>query len=301
MSKIGELGMNAANTAAGQVLGLAFGGIQDARQRKQAKALGEIQLGQNKAAADYSNKLAKDMWDYTNYENQVKHAEKAGLNPGLLYGGAGGGGSTAGGSVGGVSGASPTDPSAATGMGLQMGAQLALMKAQKENIEADTRNKEAGATKTEGVDTQEAQARIAKTSEDTTAQKFANDVNDMFGVHATVQARDWANQKLERDNTKEMAEWEAWQAGSFEGKTWDNPNSPIAKATRAGYDKTITELQIAKKDNNIKAAEEAIKEFEAGLAKQGISPNTPWYVKMVTDLLDKVGLSPIKAVQKAIK
>ena len=26
------------------------------------------------------------MWDYTNYENQVEHMKKAGLNVGLMYG-----------------------------------------------------------------------------------------------------------------------------------------------------------------------------------------------------------------------
>lgn len=147
MSKIEDLGMGAANSATGQILGLAFGGIQDRRQQRQAQKLGDIQLGQNKAAADYSNKLAKEMWDYTNYENQVKHMENAGINVGLMYGGTGSGGTTAGaGSAGSVSGQSAGDPNAGVGMGLQMGAQLALMKAQKENIEADTRNKEAEGT-----------------------------------------------------------------------------------------------------------------------------------------------------------
>ena len=42
-------------------------------------------------------------------------------------------------------------------------AQIALMKAQKENIEADTKKKEAEAGYTEGVQTDEAQARIKLT------------------------------------------------------------------------------------------------------------------------------------------
>ena len=49
------------------------------------------------------------MWDYTNYENQVKHLEAAGLNPALLYGQGGGGGATAaGGAVGNGQGTAAT-------------------------------------------------------------------------------------------------------------------------------------------------------------------------------------------------
>ena len=39
------------------------------------------------------------MWNYTNYENQKKHLEAAGLNPALLYGMSGGGGATAAGAI----------------------------------------------------------------------------------------------------------------------------------------------------------------------------------------------------------
>ena len=44
--------------------------------------------------------INKEMWDYTNYENQKKHLEAAGLNPALLYGMSGGGGATAAGAQG---------------------------------------------------------------------------------------------------------------------------------------------------------------------------------------------------------
>ena len=38
--------------------------------------------------------MQKEMWDYTNYENQVEYMKNAGLNVGLMYGGSGGGGAT---------------------------------------------------------------------------------------------------------------------------------------------------------------------------------------------------------------
>ena len=47
-----------------------------------------------------SRQYNKEMWNYTNYENQVAHMKNAGLNPALMYGTAGQGGQTAGGTVG---------------------------------------------------------------------------------------------------------------------------------------------------------------------------------------------------------
>ena len=58
------------------------------------------QYNLNREMAKYSQELNKEMWEYTNYENQVKELEKAGLNPALLYGkGGGSGASTQGGGV----------------------------------------------------------------------------------------------------------------------------------------------------------------------------------------------------------
>ena len=43
----------------------------------------------NKEAAEQSQQYAKEMFDYTGYENQVKQMKAAGLNPALMNGGAG--------------------------------------------------------------------------------------------------------------------------------------------------------------------------------------------------------------------
>lgn len=279
MSKIEELGMNAANNAAGQILGLAFGGIQDARQRKQAKALAEIQGAENRKQADYSQQLALDMWNKTNYEATVEHMKEAGINPGLMYGAAGGGGAT-GATAAPVSGANPGDPNAGVGMGIQLG----LMQAQKENIEADTENKKADA---------------AQKTSTTTGTDFQNELNRTIGIDAMWKRYEWANDMLETQQQRAIADWESYNAAGYKGKTFNDPNSPVVKALEAGFNKTVEEAKIAKTNNNIARAEQVIKEFQADLAKQGIAPDTPWYVKIVADLLDKIGLSPIKAIQKA--
>lgn len=149
-----DMAAGAANGLLGQVGGMIFGKAQDRRQLKQQEKLQKLQIAGNKEMLDYSNAAQREMqmkmWEDTNLPAQVEQAKKAGMSIASLYGGSGAGGATTGGSgaSGSVSGAMAGDPNAGVGMGLQMASQLALMKAQKENIEADTANKKAGAENT---------------------------------------------------------------------------------------------------------------------------------------------------------
>ena len=68
------------------------------------KELMGLQNQYNTEMAEGNQKRAMEMWDYTNYENQVKHMKNAGLSVGLMYGNGGGmGASTSGGQGSGVS------------------------------------------------------------------------------------------------------------------------------------------------------------------------------------------------------
>lgn len=58
------------------------------------------------ALANNQQQLAQQNWDYTNYENQVKHMQNAGLNIGLMYNGSGQGGQSLGQGQGSAAGAS---------------------------------------------------------------------------------------------------------------------------------------------------------------------------------------------------
>ena len=80
-----------------------------------------IQAELNKEQADYSTNLAKNYWDYTNFENSVKHLKEAGLNPALYYAKGGQGGSTGGGQAQGV-GLPSTTPTMARIQAQGMGA-----------------------------------------------------------------------------------------------------------------------------------------------------------------------------------
>lgn len=157
---------NAGTGIIGQGMSLLFGGAQDRRQIKQQQKLTDMQSKAQKDMIDYSNKaqeaMQMSMWDKTNYKAQIDQMKKAGLSVSEMYGGSGAGGATVGGggASGSVGGGSAGDPNAGVGMGLQMASQLALQKAQKENIEADTANKKAEATKTSGVDTDQTKTQI---------------------------------------------------------------------------------------------------------------------------------------------
>ncbi len=112
----------------GLIGGLTSGilGMIGARQQfNQQKQLMGLQAQYNEQAAQANQQRAKELWDYTSYENQRKHMEAAGLNPALMYGmGGAAGGTTAGAGAAGGSGLGQAPAYGqilqnATGMGLQ--------------------------------------------------------------------------------------------------------------------------------------------------------------------------------------
>ena len=97
----------------------------------------QLQNQWNKEAAEKSQEYAKEMFDYTGYENQVKQMKAAGLNPALMNGGSG--------SAGQAHGATVNPATAMQPMGLQVAlqaqqtaAQTALTNAQAEKIKSET-------------------------------------------------------------------------------------------------------------------------------------------------------------------
>ena len=138
----------------GAVVGGMFGMGQGAINTNQNKKAQQRAFGMQKELNQQGAQLAYDMWNKTNYEAQVKHMEKAGLNKALMFGGAGSGGTTSAGSGGSAPQQAPSDYNV-SGMalqGAQVASQLQLTEAQRKNIEADTANKLADATN-KGADT----------------------------------------------------------------------------------------------------------------------------------------------------
>ena len=146
---------------------LAAQGAQSQSWENQVKLM-DIQAMLNQKNAKYSTGQAKDLWNYTNFENQMKHIKNAGLSPGLIYGMGGAGGTTSG--AGQASGVGlPQDQS--VGMGLraqEIGLQMANAASQIKLNESQAKKNEAEANKIAGVDTELQQATmdniIAQTS-----------------------------------------------------------------------------------------------------------------------------------------
>lgn len=245
-------------------------------RRRESKKAFERQKQLNQQAQELGIKT----WKETNFSAQKEELEKAGLNAGLLYGMSGAGGGTVGSGGGGTAQQANIEN---VGMDVAAMAQLALMKAQKENIEADTKVKEVDALKRGGVDTDQ-------TREQTRSLKFANDLND------SLRESKWSKEKAEADMTEILrrqmeANWATYAKVAYNGKEIDDPTSLAAQVMKAGLHKTLEELnQIKASINKTNAdtkqteVQTIIDQYKASLAEQGINPDAPAIEKLLIDL-----------------
>ena len=127
------------------ILGMFTGALQNhymqADQRNETRALMDLQLQNNMRLAREGQRIQKENWDYTNYENQVKHMENAGLNVGLMYGMGGGGGATMG------AGATGSASMGKAEQFNQGATQMALENKMLEKVQAETENVKASTNK----------------------------------------------------------------------------------------------------------------------------------------------------------
>lgn len=144
----------------GAGIGLAGSILGRKQQNDDQREVMELQAKLNREQASYNQKLAKDMWNYTSFPNQVKNMKAAGLNPALLYGMGGQGGSTAG--SGQASGVGLSDAKGMqTSIAIQgMGLNLANLASQIKLNESQAEKNEAEANKISGVDTKAQEATI---------------------------------------------------------------------------------------------------------------------------------------------
>lgn len=144
----------------GAGIGLAGSILGRKQQNDDQREMMELQAKLNQQQAQYNQGLAKDMWNYTSFPNQVRKMEAAGLNPALLYGMGGQGGSTAGAGQAGSVGLSDAK-GMQTGIAIQgMGLELANLASQIELNKSQAEKNRAEAEKTAGVDTQVQQATM---------------------------------------------------------------------------------------------------------------------------------------------
>jgi hypothetical protein len=278
---------NWGNSLLSGAIGMIGGAISDRRnyknqlklmgqQHQYNKEMGEINQNYAKEMAMINNQYAlgmakeshnmnKDMWNYTNYENQVAHMKASGLNPALLYGNGGGGGATAAGGTAmpgqGTPGSAPggAGPQAIKSQiieGTGMGIQLGLMNAQKRKLEADAAKNEADATKTAGVDTE-----LAKTAAKLNEARINN--ANMSTEEIAAKAKMWGD-------TSTML-WQ--QARKYASEAEYNEKTMDTRIEKAGYEtmgslldniEIIAKTQFTKAQTNAIAENIAIAWYNAG-------------------------------------
>lgn len=180
--------------------------MQDQWRLEQEKMA--LQAKYNKEQANYSQQLALDMWNKTNYESQVEHMKAAGLNPALLYSKSGAGGSTSGAGT-----AAPVSDGTtqAVGMGLQA-KQIAISQAQQM---AETAKTVAETAKISGVDTKSVKTSIKKMLQDIEASKAGQKATEASTDKTKAETKvidftNWLN-----DAKKKMTYWEKGESGNY--------------------------------------------------------------------------------------
>jgi len=190
------LGQGAAGQAVsgGIAMGMQrLGSRYDRRMNKklQMQQMG-IQMAGEREMMNYQQDKELEMLDKSP-EATKQGLIKAGLNPALMYGEGGAGGSTIGHGGGGANvSTAPYVETSGKGHGMDMGsiAQIALLDAQRRNIEADTKLKETNVPKVEAetsnVKAQEALTWVQREIEQVKATVQRNTVNEQVEAMQNV-------------------------------------------------------------------------------------------------------------------
>lgn len=204
---------------------------------------------------------------YNDPSAQMSRLKGAGLNPNLVYG---------------------------TGADAMSQAPVRASQSSQPNFQAP--KFDMGSVVFNALQTKQLQSNIARTDAETEAiksrtvdQDFKNQVNQAIGVEQMRYQYETAVNRMSTAQNKELVEFEAQLTAGYANPR--DPNSPAVKALRAGYERVAQELENAKVRGDVLGSEAAIKAFEKRLTDQGISPNSPFYLKTIMSLLEKVGLS----------
>lgn len=211
----------------------------------------DIQNRYNEQMAKNNQQRNKDLWDYTNYENQKQHIKNAGLNPALMYGMGGGGGVSANGAQGqGVT--QPTDRSVEMGLKQQgLGLQLASIASQIDLNKSQAEKNEVEANKIAGVDTRAQEANIDNLIAQTSNEKVKKGL-----ILGQIRVAD-AEEELKRN----MADWTKDKADETR---WN------IKSLQKGIEKLVEEINGMKLDNELKEKTINNKVKESALTLQNL-------------------------------
>jgi len=214
----------------------------------------------------YSKQRADSLsdWHMNNAYNdpsaQMSRLSNAGLNPNLVYG---------------------------NGADAQSGGAPKPVTSHQPNFKAP--NVDMSSVVQTALTAKQLQSNIARTDAETeliksrtVTQNWENDLNRSIGIEDMTTRYKNASEQIEVNSKRANSEYQAWLSGTSH---YVGEGSPAAKAAAAGFEKAQLDLDNAKKLGNLRDAELILKRFEGNLTKQGISPNSPWYVKILGDLL----------------
>lgn len=201
----------------------------------------------NKEQAKYSQGLAMEYWDYTNWENQIDHLKKAGLNPALMYAKGGTGGQTGGGQAQGV-GLSPSNQEAVKAQQIGMALQLAQLKSQIEVNESVAKKNTAEAEKTAGVDTEATKIGIKLSEAQVLSERERKNV--LYWEAEVAQSESVLKEALA--NTEQF---------NLQKVQWD------IRMVEKGYEELSERVAMLKRENKIgdATAEMQIEQYKANL------------------------------------
>jgi uncharacterized NAD(P)/FAD-binding protein YdhS len=123
--------------------------------------------------------IQQENWNYTNFENQLKHLKNAGLSVGLMYGKGGAGGTTMGGASGG-SAAMGQAPQNVMPQAMALLQQSLMQQSQIKLNEAQENKLNAEADKIRGAETENIKADTALKNVNTQLQQIEADVKKEF-------------------------------------------------------------------------------------------------------------------------
>ena len=257
----------AAGAIAGGVLGLFSGGSgkKDKKLMKQAweyekEGMG-LQYQYNNQMAENNQERNKELWDYTNFENQRRHLEQAGLSVGLMYGNGGTmQASTSGGQGSGVQ--KPGNPTEAAIQSKALGIQMQQMQSQTALNAASAAKQMAEAEKIKGVDTDAVKASIDNIIAQTNNEEAKNGL-----IYAQKRAAE-----IEADLNNANIEEIGWNIKNIEKNlnmideniTAAKINNEVAEATKANQIE-MAQLNVlnAMKDAILKESQSKLTEEQA--------------------------------------
>lgn len=262
---------------------------REKRSQKNQLALMKEQFRNQQALNQQGADLQYQQWEKTNYPAQMEMMRKAGLNPSMMYGMAGAGGATAGSQGGGAAqGGSAPQPQQ---MDIAGAMQVALMKSQKENIEADTENKKASTGGTEAT-------KIG--------QEIQNEL-DQYGkegqkrVRENLEAAELGKQNAAQRREDEMNSENWKQKNDGKHGLWENAGkAELQKQETENRSREVTmNLQEAVRRGQLSKNE--VEKYKADLAKAKIDPDSNPLVRELMKAMAEAGVPLSEILTKIVK